>query len=220
MSFMKNSGANSGEASRRGSVLMEFVVVAPLYFILLGGLFILGDLAMNRIRVHMGDHFVTWVGGSRFCPVKPSSKDDKDVDKVQALLKPLYDLSIGGAVDEVGFKVDTPSDQRSSRWNHTDLNHFMRLYMGRVKRLPLKMPDWARGMFGMQDAVTGTANMDEYETITYTSDECFRAYSFHRLLLTGIDTEDDGRSDTYSRARSISRWVRQPCHGRLLDKRS
>lgn len=157
--------------ARTGSVLMEFVIVAPLYFVLLGGLFIVGDLAMNRIRVHIGDHFVTWVAG---CGVT-------DNEKVKRWLKPMYDLSIGGNIDSAGFKVDKANDKDSKR-----LNQFMALYMGHVKRLPLKMPDWARGMFGMEEAVFGSSPNDEYANVTFES-EHFRSFSFHRLPHVKVD---------------------------------
>ena len=159
--------------SRAGSVLMEFVIVAPLYFVLLGGLFIVGDLAMNRIRVHIGDHFVTWVAGS-------GVTDDK---KVKRWLKPMYDVSIGGNIDDAGFKVDRDTDKEGRR-----LNQFMALFMGHVKRLPLKMPDWARGMFGMEEAVFGSSSNDEYANVTFES-EHFRSFSFHRLPHVKVDTE-------------------------------
>ena len=187
---------------RDGSVLMEFIVVAPLYFVLLGGLFILGDLVVNRIRIHMGDHFVTWVAGSRFCPVDESG--DKDSEKVRALLKPLYDLSIGGSPDDVGFKVDYYEGDTTSASN-TRLNHFMGFYMGRIKRLSLKIPNWATGMFAMQEVMTSSADANRYSTINYQSDECFRSYSFHRLPLTGIDKNEASSSrDGYSRSRDVS----------------
>ena len=155
------------------------------------------DLITNRIRVHMGDHFVTWVGGSRFCPV--DAKGEKDAEKVKTILKPVYDLSIGGPIEDVGFKVDYSDDK------NTDFNHFMMFYMGRVKRLPIKMPDWARGMLAMEDAVVGNANINENSVVTYTSDECFRSYTFHRLPLSGLDANGgDTKGDSHSRARGIS----------------
>ena len=181
---------------------MEFIIVAPLYFILLGGLFILGDLAVNRIRVHIGDHFVTWVGGSRFCPV--DGNGNKDKNKVQAILKPLYDLSIGGAVNGVGFKVDS-SDDRASAGNHANLNSFMKFHMGKVKRLPLKMPGWARGMFTMNDAMEGKDGSGEYEDMVFNRDRGFSSYVFHRCALSGIDKyAPSAEKDGYSRSRGIS----------------
>lgn len=163
---------------------MEFVLVAPLYFILLGGLFIVGDLTMNNVRRHMGDHFVTWVGGSRFCPVDENGY--RTSEKVQSILKPLYDLSIGGAVDGVGFKVDC-EDKASG---DDELNYFMRFYMGRVRKLPVAMPDWARGMLSMEESLSGKDVVDEYATVTLEQKNYFRSYSFHRLALSGIDGGD------------------------------
>ena len=185
----------NGDSLRRGSVLMEFIIVAPLYFILLGGLFIVGDLAMNKIRFHIGEHFVTWVGASRYCPVVANG-GARDPDQIKAWVKPMYDLSIGGAIDNAGFRVDTPKEDVSQYFH----NHFMQFYMGRIKKLPVKMPDWARGMLSMGDVMQGNAINDEYATISFERGESFHSYSFHRLPLAGIDTK---AYDSYSRSKDI-----------------
>lgn len=49
-----------------GSVLMEGVLVLPLYLMLLGVLFIVGDLAMGRLAMLAGERTVTWLAGDRF----------------------------------------------------------------------------------------------------------------------------------------------------------
>lgn len=179
---------------KRGSVLMEFIIVAPLYFILLGGLFIVGDLAMNKVRFHIGEHFVTWIGASRHCPVSGARRDP---EQIKAWVKPMYDLSIGGAIDNAGFRVDTPEEDTVSQYFH---NHFMQFYMGRIKQLPVKMPDWARAMLSIGDVMQGNAINDEYATVSFESVESFHSYSFHRLPLAGIDTK---AYDSYSRSKDI-----------------
>lgn len=188
---------------RRGSVLMEFVVVAPLYFAILGGMFIVGDLVTNSARMHMGDFFVTWVGGGRFCPV--DANGDEDAKEVKALLKPLYDLSLNGAVDGVGFKVDY---EKGAEQSDQELNCFMRFYMGKVKELPISMPGYISGMFSMEDAMHGKDGADEYATVTFkrTEKDDFRSFSFHRQKLFGIDDDLPGgvRSpESNSRGRGI-----------------
>lgn len=202
---MKKQRASGGASLRNGSVLMEFVVVAPLYFILLGGLFMVGDLVTNRVRFHIGEHFVTWVGASRFCPVVKdgANKGDKDPEQVKALIKPMYDLSIGGAVDDAGFRVDTPEEMSSQGQIYH--NNFMQFYMGRIKSIPIAMPEWARGMYQMENAMQGSSDMDEYSSVVYErKGEDFHSYSFHRLLLPGIDDDNFNAIDNYSRSKAVS----------------
>lgn len=49
--------------SRIGSVLMETLLVLPLLLMLLGGLFILGDILLARLVSHDMDRTAAWVGG-------------------------------------------------------------------------------------------------------------------------------------------------------------
>ena len=51
--------------SRRGSILMEFVLVLPIYIFLLGALFLLGEMGLNAIRIASGDRDVAMDAGDR-----------------------------------------------------------------------------------------------------------------------------------------------------------
>ena len=50
---------------RRGSILMEFVLVLPIYILLLGGLFLLGDMGLMALRISTGDRDVSMDAGDR-----------------------------------------------------------------------------------------------------------------------------------------------------------
>ncbi len=145
---------------------MEFVIVAPLYFALLGGVFYVGELALNRMRLAVGDHTGTWLGASRFTP-----------DGAQ----------IGGMLGDVLFKdtlepVGTINVERSS--DGKKLNYYMALYKGGIERLEISLPMWAKGMLRMQDAAFGgdTADLADKDGYTYMegATDHFRSYSFHR----------------------------------------
>ena len=49
----------------RGSILMETVLVIPLYLVLLSGVFWVGDLALLRLKSSFFDRFAAWSGGNR-----------------------------------------------------------------------------------------------------------------------------------------------------------
>jgi len=53
-------------AGSRGSVLMEAVLVIPLYLLLLGGLFIMGDIMLARFHLSAVERTYAWRGGNRF----------------------------------------------------------------------------------------------------------------------------------------------------------
>ena len=189
------------DKGERGSVLMEFVIVAPLYFLLLGGIFMVGGLMLNRIRMHVGDHLVTWVGGSRFCPVDSDSldEDNRSAEKVKELTAQLFGIPVGGmTLDDEGFVVKRPDDDLSR------VNDFMALYFGGITRLPVNIPAWIRGMMGMQGAMTTDGNSEWFlmDTAEY---ECgyARSYSFHRMFLD-LDSKDGSGGDSSYRSKSIS----------------
>ena len=60
--MMTVGGKTGGE---RGSVLMETILVIPLYIAFLSGIFMLGDLALGRSRLNAGDRFAVWLAGNR-----------------------------------------------------------------------------------------------------------------------------------------------------------
>lgn len=52
-------------ALRAGSILSEFVLVMPIYAALLGGLFLIGDMGLNAVRITIGDRDAAMDSGDR-----------------------------------------------------------------------------------------------------------------------------------------------------------
>ena len=50
---------------KRGSILMEFVLVLPIYIFLFGALFLIGDMGLNAIRISIGDRDIAMDAGDR-----------------------------------------------------------------------------------------------------------------------------------------------------------
>ena len=48
-----------------GSVLMETILVIPLYIAFLSGIFLLGDLGLGRNHLTAADRFGVWLSGTR-----------------------------------------------------------------------------------------------------------------------------------------------------------
>lgn len=83
--------------SDRGSILMETVLVIPLYLLVLSGIFWVGDLALLRSKSTFFDRFAAWCSGNRHdgnssSGIKGELKDnfletskvgDQEVDNVQ-----------------------------------------------------------------------------------------------------------------------------------------
>ena len=58
--------------SRRGSVLMEFVLVLPVYMATLGGILWLGMKSLDAINLRAADHWGVWMAGNRFSTRTPA----------------------------------------------------------------------------------------------------------------------------------------------------
>ena len=157
---------------------------------------------LNRIRMHVGDHLVTWVGGSRFCPTDSDSNDEgieRSSERVKELTAQLFGVPIGGmSLDDEGFEVKRPDD------DPTRVNDFMALYFGGITRLPVNIPSWIRGMMGMQGTMTSDGNSEWFlmDTAEYESGYA-RSYSFHRMSLD-LDSKGDNVGDSSYRSKSIS----------------
>lgn len=52
-------------ALRRGSILMEFVLVLPIYIFLFGAIFLIGEIGLNAIRISVGDRALAMDAGDR-----------------------------------------------------------------------------------------------------------------------------------------------------------
>jgi len=57
--------AFAGRGLRRGTVMMEFVLVLPIYMILLGMLFLWGDMGLKAIAIAAGDRCLAFDGTDR-----------------------------------------------------------------------------------------------------------------------------------------------------------
>ena len=53
-------------AAEQGSILMETILVIPLFIAFFSGIFVLGDLMLGRNRLTAADRFAVWLAGCRF----------------------------------------------------------------------------------------------------------------------------------------------------------
>ncbi len=145
---------------------MEFVVVAPLYFLLLGGLFYIGEFALNRVRINVGDQLLTWSVATRFCQDKGGIK--------QLLTGWLFG-------DTLEYALLTVNDASQTVGG----NAFCSAYVGGIERIEIGMPSWANGMMNMRKAVSGEtlAATDLQTRFSYfdDADMSIRTVVMHRI---------------------------------------
>lgn len=171
-----------GPSERKGSVLMEFLVVLPLYFTLVGGLFFIGELMINRVRLQIGDFAVTWIGADRF----------SDPSLCGSAMEFLFEEKFDGR----GTYVVNESEDAEK------VNRFCALHLGGVD-LDIVMPSWILGMLFVQDVTTGPVasegdsepRWDKLDTHSFwMNDEnerksLFRSFSIHRVLNDDMNYE-------------------------------
>lgn len=97
--------ARSGE---RGSVLLEGVLVLPIYLMMLGCLFIMGDLARGRVNLLEAERFLTWIGVDRFAGHDPAS--------VKGRLAAFFEDDSSEPVDVRLFSPDGGGIVHGSHW--------------------------------------------------------------------------------------------------------
>lgn len=182
---------------------MEFVIVAPLYFALLGGLFFVGELTLNRLRMHIGDHTGTWLGATRLMaePEDQGAGSTAEEDLKGAMIGKLLEERL--FLDTMELTGNIYVDRIDERGK---INNFMAMYKGGVDKLSVSLPDWARGMLFMQDAMTGqdTTEFSTKQSYTYmeNASDNYRCYSFHRFapLYEGDTPWNPGTGKTGDRA--------------------
>ncbi len=102
MSMASRRRAPEGGALRKvrgegGSVLMEGVLVLPLYLMVLGALFIVGDLIRARLTLQSVERSLTWLHGDRYV-----GHDDPGMGQMLAAIEDKVAAPVTGAkVDEM-----------------------------------------------------------------------------------------------------------------------
>ena len=120
----------------RGSVLMEFVIVAPLYFLLLGGMFYVGEFLLNRVRINIGDNFLTWSVATRLKSAE------------MPITSYLENWLFSESLEKARLTVDLSS-------NSSEVNQFCGLFKGGIDRVEIGIPVWAMGMLTMHKIMVG-----------------------------------------------------------------
>ena len=117
---------NESRLGTRGSVLMETILVIPLYIAFLSGISLLGDLELGRNHLMAADRFGVWLSGTRH--VEMTSDEVKK--EMSGAFFPKEQFAEGTEVD-------------SLHMNPEDVNWY-RIVRGGTK-LKMVLPQWAVG---------------------------------------------------------------------------
>lgn len=164
---------------RSGVILMETLLVLPILLMLLGGLFVIGDLMMGRLVAHEIDRTLAWRVKERFSydPSRPATAFDESAFA--------HISGPHGIRDDPGlglFAYEATGSGMGSRWSS--------VFAGRSD-VQVDVPWWVN-LVNVQDAVMGDPrNPDRMESsykLNSGDDGNFsqtaRAYVFRRLRET------------------------------------
>ena len=83
-------------SSSRGSVLMEFVLVLPVYMAAIGGIMWLGMKSLDAINLRSADHWGVWMAGNRFSTRVPALLALQDMFPRTSLITTSQERSLTG----------------------------------------------------------------------------------------------------------------------------
>ena len=128
-----------------GSVLTEFLIVAPLYFVLFGGLLLSHDMLRVKNKILILDDFVTVTGTQRFM----RGKGDAITTHVTNLWKDFMPSSIKTPLMIANEYESSEGKNLANNWNA--------VYAGRVD-VEYKLPTYVYSLLSVQRIVFGDQN--------------------------------------------------------------
>ena len=129
-------------AASAGSVLLETVIVIPLFMLLIGGILWIGQLTYDKQKMVTADRYVAWNVGNWH------SSGGEDVQDI------LFPKGRYGGYEIVG-RI-TPRKEVPAQW-------WCEAYAG--VGLQVSMPDWTKGWFAADAAMNGRSMLDSVVVI-------------------------------------------------------
>ena len=167
-----------GKVKKRGengSVLMETILVIPLYIAFFSGIFMLGDLELGRSRLNAGDRFAVWLAGNRHL-----GKDDGAVKSAAS----------GKFFPKSEFSEGTELKSFASNKNKVD---FYAVVRG-SSELKLALPEWAvgarKGVIKILADVGTKPEEGKWDDISFRAREIDGKYTHSVLMRTKYDLRD------------------------------
>ena len=160
----------------QGSVLTEFLIVAPLYLALFGALMLLQDAMRVRGKVAMLDTLLTEAGVHRLADAQKSLQD-KFIPQSLSTFAP-------GSVKMKHAHVDVFSDDGGE--GQKMANTFCAVYGGRVD-IEYKMPDFIYSLMAVQQVLFGNG-VPKREPLAFFADNP-NPYRFHFLQRNSSSSE-------------------------------
>ena len=126
-------------ASCRGSVLMEFVLVLPIYMATIGGILWLGMKSLDAINLRAADHWGVWMAGNRFSIRLPAITALQEMFPRSTLITTSQERSLTGEHSFLQF-IGSKTTLYETRPNFLD-NWINMPYTARGEDKPFSSPE-------------------------------------------------------------------------------
>jgi hypothetical protein len=138
--------AKTRDAERAGSILLETLLVLPLYLVALGGMLWIGDIKLARQKLVVSDRYAAWNAGNRHRSSK--SGIDGEIRHAFFRFEEIGRQSLAGVAYEGGEAI---------AWSAP---------VGAAVTLRMAMPEWTRGWLAGSALWSAAAAPAGAETLT------------------------------------------------------
>ena len=207
--------------SRRGSILMEFVLVLPIYIFLFGALFLIGEMGLNAIRISTGDRDVAMDAG----------------DKTGHSLVPFKNKQMGEekgnvtAVDSRTYRTDTDF-QGAWSWQSagkTSFSYRLRSWGSALVSYPFLNYNGSTSGGGILGTLVGGRAV-LFHSKDYSLSDKVRSYNYYTLKRTDLardpqayrnwdSWDEDGKQDTSISRLADSSGGKQYWYSKVYDEK-
>ncbi len=131
------------DCCRSGSIMLETVIAIPLFMILLGGTFWIGELMIARQKLVICDRYIAWNKGLRY-------DDSGEIDA--GTVHHLFFIEPDGTIlNNQRVTSSSGTIAHNFDWSHAS--------EGQAK-LDIEMPNWTRFMFNAANVMYNTGEPD------------------------------------------------------------
>lgn len=195
--FSRNAKVRRRPIGDRGSVMMEFIIVLPIYLCLFGGLFLTGELLLARENLWGNDRMLAWLCGF--------DAGDDLADSAMARFNILKDDG------ESGWEFNEDDPERGKlKWagmldpgtqSYMISNHYLAMYSSHMSLSMKKLPAWIRGPLSVV-SIFSSGSAEPWESFTINFDQMnyalhdnARHYLFKRNLQSDANGDFDRSAD-------------------------
>ncbi len=190
---MKSKTMNSGFNSTEGSILMETILVLPLFIAVFSGVFLVGDLAISRARLHASDRAAAWNAGNRHQSIG---------DLKRELTKWFF------PAEDFGPKTKI-SEARQDTETHNTWSHFARGTAILVFTTPDWTAGWRKGALRIMADIGSSPDQNQWDAVSMPNPALTNSWRHTALMRKAYDGRENSRTPEFYAAQGNPNWYKE-----------